>query len=134
MIENRKHVSVVIHDRGGDDAIALLRVPAGHQYTVEDAYAVLSDDLGASTANYLNVGLLNGGTAGTETDSIATAAGGTVGWSANVAKQIAITEGSGKLTAGQWLVANIVETGALAPAALTVYVDYVDGIGDMADA
>lgn len=134
MIADRRILSVVIGDPGADSIFPLMRVPTGHQYTIEDAYASMEDDLAASTADFVDIGLYNAGTDGLQTDSIATAAGGTPGWSKNVAKQIAITDGSGKLTAGQWLACNYAETGTVTLPFVTIVVEYVDGIGANANA
>jgi hypothetical protein len=130
-MDTKRVLTAVIYDPGADARINLLRVPTGHQYTIEAAYAVASLAINASTANYVDVSLENGDTAGTAQTAIGGTAGGTAGWAANTPKEITITSGSGKLTAGQWLNVNYAETGTVAPQ-LVVVVEYVDGIGSKA--
>lgn len=133
-MENRHVLTVVVYDPGQDAKIPVLRVPDDHVYTIEKAYAQLDRNLSGSTANYVAVNLENGGTAGTGTTDIGTAAGGTAGWTANTPKEITITDGSGDLTEGQWLVADYAETGSVTLGVLAVTVEYVDGVGSKAAA
>lgn len=134
MFEAKQLVSVQFVDPGADKLIAALRVPTGHQYTIEKAYAVLDTTLAANTANYVNISLENGGTAGTGTTAMGGTAGGTAGWTANTPQEISITAGSGKLTAGQWLNVSYDEEGTVAPGRFSVVIEYVDGIGSNAAA
>ena len=134
MIQEIRQLSVVIPDSAGDGNFTLLRVPAGRQYTIEDCYVASQIDVAASTANYAQVNLLNGGVAGTGTTVLSGTAGGTAGWALNVAKQALPIAGSAKLTAGQFLVAKYDEEGTVAPGSMTIIVDYVDGIGSKANA
>lgn len=131
-MENRHVDTFTIYDPGQDAKVALLRVPEDHVYTVEKAYVTAERAINASTANYVDVNLLNGGTAGNGTTNIGSTVGGTAGWAANTPKEITITSGSGDLTAGQWLVANYAETGTVAPGVLSMTVEWVDGIGSKA--
>jgi len=132
MLENRHVVSVNIYDPGQDARVNLLRVPDRHTYTVEKVYAVTERAISASTANYVEINLENGGADGTAQTVIGGTAGGTPGWVAQTPQELTITAGSGDLTAGQWLVANYAETGTVAPGVITISVELVDGIGSKA--
>jgi hypothetical protein len=132
MLENRKILTVIIPDATADKNFNVLRVPEKHTYTIEAAYVASNLDVAAHTANYMNVALMNGGTAGTSTDLISDSAGGTAGWALNVNKPLTIVSGSGDLTAGQVLVAKYDEEGTTAPGSLSLIVEYVDGIGSKA--
>lgn len=129
-----KQVVVVIPDPTEDAYIPIARVPANHQWTFEAAYAIASKAVASATDAYINLSLMNGGTDGAQTDLISDAIGGTDGWAVNTAKAFTIVDGSGKLTAGQYLVVFYNETGTVAPLPITVIVDYVDGIGEKANA
>ena len=129
---NRKHVSVVIADPAADQTFNLLKVPVGHQYTIEAAYAAVPDAQ-AATAGYADIYLVNGGVTGGGTAQIGSG-GGSSDWVANVAKAIAVTDGSGKLTAGQWLNVEIDETSNGLGLPITIAIEYVDGIGANANA
>lgn len=124
-----KVVSVMFPDPTADEVLAILKAPADHAITIEDAYVVIAGGLSASTANFVNCNLQNAGTSGTATTVISGSAPGTAGLADNVASQMAITDGSGQLTAGQWLHLNYAETGTVAPSTITVVVEYVDGAG-----
>lgn len=128
-MENRITISVPIYDPGQDSYVPILRVPTGHVYSIEAAYACADRAHGASTADYYMINLLNGGTAGTATTAISGTAGGTAGWAANTPKAMTPISGSGDLTAGQWLVASYQETGTAAPGIVTLSIELVDGIG-----
>jgi hypothetical protein len=133
MISPNKHLlSVVITDPGADKSVPVLR--ADENITIEAAYVCADTTVGASTADYYAVNLLNGGVAGTETTNIGGTVGGVAGWVANTPKSLAITAGSGKLTTGQWLVAKYNEEGTVAPGRITVVVEYVRGVGSAAAA
>lgn len=131
----RKVASVVVYDPGQDGVVPVLRVPTGETWTIEAAYAVADRTSAASTADYWAVGLYNGGTAGTAVDAVSSAnAGGTAGWVANTPKSISITDGSGDLSAGQYLCVNYAETGTAAPGVISVFIEYVEGHGSTATA
>ena len=132
MLENRHVLSFAFPDPGADAIIPLLRVPTGHVYTIENAWMTVPTALGASTADYFAAFLYNGGTAGNGTTVISGTAGGTAGWAANTAQNLAITSGAGDLTAGQWLTLKYDETGTVAQLMTVVTVEYVDGIGSKA--
>lgn len=129
---NRHVLSVQLPDGAGDRKYAVGRVPDDHNWTIEKVYAVADRTTAASTADYFQCCLHNGGTAGTGTTLMGGTAGGTAGWVANTPQEITITAGSGKLTAGQWLNVSYDEEGTVAPGTITVSIEYVDGIGSKA--
>jgi len=129
---NRKVLSVTIYDPGQDSRIPLFKVPAGHEYTVEAAYASTDRAVTAHATNKFTLTLQNGGSAQAGTTAISDAIGGDGGWAANTPVAFAITSGSGDLTAGQWLMVKYDEGGTIAPGEITVVVEYVDGVGSKA--
>lgn len=129
-----KLLSIDVTDPGADKRIPLLRVPTDHQYTIEGFHVAPDTDTNASTANYWELSLENGGTPGTAQTVIGGTVGGTAGWTANTPKTGTVTAGSGLLTEGQWLNANYAETGTVGPGRFTIVVEYVDGIGSKANA
>lgn len=130
MFGSRREVtSVVIYDPGADKNILMLRVPANETWTIEAAYAAAATTLAAGTVDTFAISLLNGGTVGTGTTAISDAVGGTAGWVAQTPKAITITEGSGDLTAGQYLVVKYDEAGSVAPVGISVIVEFVRGRG-----
>lgn len=132
-MENRHVQTFVIYDPGQDAIIPLLRVPDDHVYTVEAAYASVDRATEAATA-YFTEQLYNGGTAITGTTAITDAVGGSLGWAANTYKEMTVVDGSGDLTAGQWLTVKHDETNAVTPGVIAITVEYVDGIGSKAAA
>lgn len=135
MLSNKKQVTVVINDPGADAKIPLLRAPADGGITIERCVAAFPIALTASTANYVDLGLINGGTAQAGTAELHSATiGGTAGWAANSVKEMSLTAGSCKLTAGQFLLLDYAETGTVAPVCMAVTVEYVDGVGSKAAA
>jgi hypothetical protein len=134
MLLDAKQVSQCVLDPAADLKFAVLRAPSEHAITVERAYAVVSKTIAASTANYIGVSLINGGTAGTATTVISGTAFGTAGAVAYTPGAVTITDGSGKLTAGQYLMVNYDETGTVDPDAVQIIVEYVDGVGEKAEA
>ncbi len=127
-------VAINITDPAGDKRIPLLRVPDDHNYTIERFDVCADTTVNASTANYWKLSLENGGASGTAQAVIGGTVGGTAGWTANSPKVGTITAGSGKLTAGEWLVANYDENGTVGPGRFTVNIELRDGIGSKANA
>lgn len=125
---------VNITDPGADKRIHLFRVPDDENYTIERFDVVADTTVAADGTNYWQLSLENGGTAGTAQTVIGGTVGGTAGWTANTPKAGTITAGSGKLTAGQWLVANYDENGTVAPGRFTISVELRRGIGSKANA
>lgn len=127
-----KTKTFVISDPGKDAVILVDRVPEDQVYTIEAVYFSFGDAIAASTANYLDVDLVNAGTGGTDTGSMMSTVGGTPGWVKNVPKAGTITDGSGDLTALQYLGVRWAETGTIGPLPLSVTIEYVEGIGEKA--
>jgi len=128
----RFSVAVNITDPGADVRVPLLRVPTGEVYTVEDAYIVPDTAMSASTANYYQTALENANASGTAQTLISGTAGGTAGWAVNSPKQMAITEGLGDLSAGQYLNLKYDEEGTIAPGRFTVMLEVTRGHGGKA--
>lgn len=129
MSYEKRTIAVNITDPGADKRVPLLKVPTGQTYTVEGCYVVPDTTLAASTADYYQCSLENGGAAGTAQTNIGGTAGGTAGWTANTPKEITVTAGSGDLTEGQYLNLKYDEEGTIAPGRFTVIVEYVNGVG-----
>lgn len=125
-----KVISVGFTSGTVDASLPLFPAPYGG-ITITKAYAVTQDAVAANGSVYLDVILINGGTAGTATTAIGTAAGaGTVGWTAATPKAITLNSSADELTEGQWLVAKYDVTGAVtAPGNVRFVVHYVDGKG-----
>lgn len=125
----RMTMSFAIMDPTADARVILFKVPSGHTYTVESGVAAFSAASTADTANYIELSLENGGTAGTAQTLISGTAGGTAGWVAQTPQALTVTAGAGDLTEGQHLVLRYNETGTVAPGVMSVCLDVVDGIG-----
>lgn len=79
-------------DPAADDDIYLFKAP--QQLEVVSASMAVNNALAGSTANYFDVALYNGGTAGTAVSVLAGTIGGTVGWSALTPKDFTISNGT----------------------------------------
>ena len=134
MLSNKKQVTILINDPEADAVIPLLRAPADGGITIERAFGMFPVAVTASTANYVDLALINGGTAGAGTAIISDSVGGTAGWAVKTVKEFTVVAGSGKLTANQILYLDYAETGSVAPLCMAVVVEYVDGIGSKANA
>ena len=104
-------------DPAADDYLPVWRAPFA--CTVRGAYVTVANDVSGSTANYFDLALYNGGTAGTATNIIAGTIGGTAGWTGLL--PVAFTVGTGDLTAGQLVTVHYNETGTGTFAAMTVF-------------
>lgn len=121
-------VASFTHDPAADDQLPVFVAPVA--CTIESAYAVVANDVAASTANYFDVGLVNKGAAGTATTAVSSAdAGGTAGWNAMVPVAFTIDTDNNNLTAGDCLVVDYDETGTGTFGVLSVQVNYVVGTG-----
>lgn len=136
MFGSRKVVSAVVFtDPAADKYIPILRAPVDAHITIESAYICPDTTVSASTTNYYELTLMNGGAAGTAQDAISDVVGNqAVAWTANTPKAMTIVDGSGKLTDAQWLVAKYNEEGTVGPGRITVVVEYVLGLGEKAAA
>ena len=129
MLGSRESVTVFLPDGAGDEKFPIFVAPSDHSITIEKATFVVPGGIAASTSDYLQCSLENGGTGGTATTDLGGTAGGTVGWSDNVPQSFSPAAGSGQLTAGQVLVLDWAETGTIAPVGLAVTIEYVHGLG-----
>lgn len=85
------------YDPAADDDLYVFKAP--QQLEIVSASFACSNAVAASTANYFDLALYNGGTAGTATTAIAGTIGGTVGWSALTPKDFTVSNGT--VTANQ---------------------------------
>lgn len=118
--------SVVVtldYDPAADDDMTIWRAP--QDVVITGAYAWIQNTLAASTANYFDLALYNGGTAGTALGALAGTIGGTAGWTAQTAKSFTITNGT--VTAGQFVTLRYNEEGTGTFTALGVQIDFVRG-------
>lgn len=124
--QNTKSVCVAIdYDPAADEVIPLWRAPKACEIT--GAYATVVNDVGADTANYFNLSLRNGGSAGTATTALGGSIGGTGGWTGLTPVSFTISEGT--LAAGDVVTLNYDETGTGTFTEVTIQLDYVDGLG-----
>jgi hypothetical protein len=122
-----KNVILLNSSTSADWTLAAFRAPFGGA-TITGAWAVSSTVLAASTSDYFNLVLLNGGTVGTATAAIGTV-GGTTGWAAQTAQAFTLNAAADELTEGQYLMAKYDETGTVAVADVQVIVEWVHGKG-----
>lgn len=110
------------HDPAADDDIAVWRAPAS--CNIRSAYWTNTNAVAASTANYFDVALWNGGTAGTALSAIAGTIGGTGGWTALT--PVAFTIGTAAVAAGELVKVRYNEegTGTFAHAVLQLDVTW----------
>lgn len=124
---NHNITSVSFPDQAGNDTIGLLRAPFSGA-TIKGAYAMATDTVAASGTNYYTLVLQNGGTAGTDTAAIGTAAG-TAGVTAETPEAFSLNSSAATLDAGEWLKVAYTETGTVAPGDITVVIEWVNGKG-----
>lgn len=113
-----------------DISLPIFPAPFGG-VTITQAWASTQDAVAANASNTLDVILINGGTAGTATTAIGTAAAaGTAGWTAGGIKSITLNSSADELTSGQWLVAKFDVAGTITlPQAVRYTIEYVHGKG-----
>jgi hypothetical protein len=125
-----EHVTTILSDGGsatpGTVFLPILLAPFGG-VTVKSAYLSARTAVGANGSNYFTATLHNGGTAGTATTAIGTA-GGTAGVTA-APQAFSLNTSADELSAGQYLVANLVKTGTLAENEFSLIVTWVHGKG-----
>lgn len=108
------------YDPAADDDIFLFKAP--QQLEIVSASMTLNNALAGSTANYFDVALYNGGTAGTAVTAIAGTIGGTVGWSSLTPKDFTISNGT--VTANQIVYLRYNEEGTGTFTAGAVQINY----------
>lgn len=128
-VVRREVASIVFADPTGDENFHVLKAPGDDSLTVEAAYVVSLDGVSSSTADYTEISLMNGGTSGTATTVISGTAGGTGGFTADSPVDLSVTDGSGKLDSGEYLVAKYAETGSPTGGDYSIIVEYVHGVG-----
>lgn len=114
-------------DPAADDDLVLWVCPADvPQAEITAATAVCSNAVAAHTANWFDVALYNGGTAGTALSAIAGTIGGSAGWAAMVPKEFTISNGT--VTAGQVVKLRYNEEGTGTFGHLVVTLSLVQGV------
>jgi len=122
--QNTKILALYVdHDPQADDDLFLFKAP--HQLEIVSASMTLNNALAGSTANYFDVALYNGGTAGTAETAVAGTIGGTAGWSALTPKDFTISNGT--VTANQVVYLRYNEEGTGTFGAGVVQINYRDG-------
>lgn len=123
-VYNTQMVSVSWADQAGDERIGIFKAPDYGNVTITAVHAIASETVTASTANYWQLVLQDGGATGTATAAIGTA-GGTSGWVADTGQAFTLAASTVmNLDAGDWLMVNYDETGTVAPGEVTINVHY----------
>ena len=108
------------YDPTADDDLYVFKAP--QQMIIVSASFACNNAVAASTANYFDLALYNGGTAGTATTAIAGTIGGTAGWSALTPKDFTISNGT--VTANQIVYLRYNEEGTGTVTAGVLQVNY----------
>lgn len=112
-------------DPAADDDLPLWVAPLACE--IVGAKVVVTNAVGAHTANYFDLALYNGGTSGTALTAVAGTIGGTIGWGALTPTAFTITNGS--VAAGELVKLRYNEEGTGTFASMIVQLDYVYGQG-----
>ena len=116
-------VAFIDNDPTADDVIALWVAPMACE--ILNAKVMVTNAVNGSTANYFDLALLNGGSAGTATTEIGGTIGGTGGWSALTPTSFTIS--AGELASGDVVVLKYNEEGTGTFVSMAVQLDYVLG-------
>lgn len=111
---------------GGTALLPILIAPFGGM-TITSAKLSAQTAVNAGTVNYATFTLINGGTLGTATTAIGTA-GGTAGVTVAPAA-FTLNTSADELTAGQYLLAKVAETGSVVDTQFSVIIEWVRGQG-----
>lgn len=123
--QNKKTVAVALDwDPAADDDIPVWIAPNAAEITA--ANVVVTNAVNGSTANYFDLALYNGGTAGTALTAIAGTIGGTAGWTALTPVAFTITNGT--VAAGEVVKVRYNEEGTGTFSSMIVQLDYLDGL------
>lgn len=123
--QNNKILALYIdHDPAADDDLYVFKAPT--QLEIVSASFACNNAVAASTANYFDLALFNGGTAGTATTAIAGTIGGTIGWSALT--PVDFTVSNGTVTPGQIVFLRYNEEGTGTFTAGVLQINYREGI------
>ena len=126
MFGNATYLPVVVsidYDPAADEDIPIWRAPFACE--VRSAYTTVVNDVAASTANYFDLALYNGGTAGTALTALAGTIGGTAGWTGLT--PVAFTVSAGALTAGELVTLRYNEAGTGTFTQMVVQLDVQPG-------
>lgn len=121
--EKRSMVAHLNYDPAADDFIPIFVAP--QQIEIVAATVVVANDVSAHTANYFDLALYNGGTAGTAVTAIAGTIGGSAGWTGLL--PTAFTVSNGTVTAGQVVTLHYNENGTGTFGSMIVQLDYYTG-------
>lgn len=122
--QNTKILTFAIDfDPNSDDQLYLFKAP--QQMEIVSASFACNNAVAASTANYFNLQIKNGGTAFSGTALITNSIGGTPGFSALTPVDFTISNGT--VTAGQTVYLDYDETGTGTFTAGVVQINYRDG-------
>lgn len=110
-------------DPASDDDIPVFVAPKALEIT--GAKFTLVNALAGSTANYFDLALYNGGTAGTALTAVSGTAGGTAGYSAMVPNDFTVTNGT--MAANEVLKVRYNEEGTGTFTAMILSLNYVLG-------
>jgi len=125
--QNKKSITAFVDfDPAADDVIPVFIAPAACE--LEGAKVIVTNAVNGSTANYFDLALLNGGSAGTATTQIGGTIGGTAGWTALL--PVAFTISDGTLAAGDVVTVKYNEEGTGTFASMLVQLDFVLGETD----
>ncbi len=111
---------------GGTVSVPIVLAPFGGM-TLVAAYVGAQTAVAAGTVNYATLTLINGGTAGTATTAIGTA-GGTAGVTV-APTAYTLNSAAKELTAGQYLIAKLAETGNVVDTQFSIITTWVRGQG-----
>ena len=123
--QNTKILTFAIDfDPNSDDQLYLFKAPT--QMEITSASFACNNAVAASTANYFNLQLKNGGTAFTDTALVSNSIGGTTGFAALT--PIDFTISNGTVTPGQIVYVDYDETGTGTFTAGVLQINYREGI------
>jgi len=126
MFGGNRTSSVIValdYDPAADDDLNVWRAPQA--VVITSAYAWTQNTLAGSTANYFDLALYNGGTAGTALTALAGTLGGTAGWVGQTAKTFTVSNGT--VGAGEFVTMRYNEEGTGTFTAMVLQLDYVLG-------
>lgn len=121
---NTKSVVVALnYDPAADDDIPLWVAPTAGE--IVTASAVVANTVAGSTANYFDLALYNGGSAGTATTAVGGTIGGTAGWTGLTPKTFTVSNGT--IAAGDVIYARYNEEGTGTFTVMNVQLNWVEG-------
>lgn len=112
------------YDPAADEVWPVWRAPQACQ--IQSGYITVPNDIGASTANYIQFLVYNGGAAGTATTDLGGTVGGTAAWTGLTPKAMTIAT-TNTLSAGDVVAVKYDETGTGTFTAVCIQLDYIMG-------